>query len=57
MSSIGGISMRIRIHCELCQKDYFLDSGEPWVGLMSCPHDACYHTLLEVSDEEGENDD
>ena len=49
--------MRIRIHCELCEKDYYLDSGEPWVGLMSCPHDACYHTLVEVENEGVIDDD
>ena len=53
MFVIGGIYMRIKIHCKLCDKEFFLDSGEPWVGLLTCPHDVCYHTLVEVAEERG----
>lgn len=40
--------MKIRIYCEECEKEYVLESGEPWVGLMTCPHEISSHKLKEV---------
>lgn len=40
--------MKIRIYCEACEKEYLLESGEPWVGLMTCPHEVSSHILKGV---------
>lgn len=40
--------MKIRIYCTVCEKEYELESGEPCVGLMTCPHDISNHILKEV---------
>lgn len=44
--------MQIRVYCELCEQEYLLDIGKPWVDLMSCPHDIEHHILKEVIDDE-----
>ena len=46
--------MQIRIYCELCNQEYLLDVGQPWVGIMTCPHDIEHHILKEVIDDDGE---
>ena len=51
MRSIGGLFVKIIVYCELCEKEYVLEVGQAWVGLMSCPHDVCHHTLKEVIDD------
>ena len=40
--------MKIRVYCEKCEKEYVLEVGQSWVGLMTCPHDVEYHILREV---------
>ena len=45
--------MKIRIYCEKCEKEYLLETGEPWVGLMSCPHEITNHILKEVVPDDG----
>lgn len=44
--------MKIRVYCEKCDKEYVLEVGQPWVGLMTCPHDIDHHILKEVIDDE-----
>lgn len=51
MWGIGGLFMKIIVYCELCEKEYELEVGQAWVGLMSCPHDVSHHTLKEVIDD------
>lgn len=46
--------MKIRVYCELCDKEYLLPVGEVWVGLMSCPHDVNHHILKEVIDDDSD---
>ena len=48
--------MKFRIYCEKCEKEYLLESGEPWVGLMACPHELTHHILKEVMMDEGRGD-
>ena len=45
--------MKIRIYCEDCQKDYVIETGEPWVGLMACPHEITSHQFKEVIEDDG----
>lgn len=45
--------MKVRVYCELCEKEYELPLGEVWLALMSCPHDVSHHILKEVIDDEG----
>lgn len=52
MCSIGGISVKIRVYCEKCEKEYVLEVGQAWVGLITCPHDIEHHILKEVIDDE-----
>lgn len=49
--------MKIRVYCELCDKEYLLPVGDVWVALMSCPHDVNHHILKEVieDDSDGSN--
>lgn len=51
MRSIGGIYMKLRVYCEMCDKEYILEVGQPWVGIMTCPHDVEHHILKEVIDD------
>lgn len=44
--------MKIRIYCEKCEKEYVLESGEAWVGLMTCPHDLNHHILKAVEEDD-----
>lgn len=46
--------MKIRVYCEMCEKEYVLEVGQPWVGIMTCPHDVEHHILREVIDDGGE---
>lgn len=46
--------MKIRVYCELCEREYVLPVGEAWVGLMSCPHDLEHHILKEVIEDESD---
>ena len=52
MYIIGGISVKIRVYCEKCNKEYVIEVGQPWVGLMTCPHEIEHHILKEVIDDE-----
>ena len=36
----------------MCDKEYLLEVGQAWVGLMTCPHDVESHILKEVIDDE-----
>lgn len=47
--------MKIIVYCELCKKEYELEIGKEWVGLISCPHDVGHHILKEVIDDGGEH--
>lgn len=47
--------MKIRIYCEKCEKEYVLEVGKAWVGLLTCPHDIENHILKEVIDDETDN--
>lgn len=53
MRGIGGVFMKIRVYCELCEKEYELPIGEVWLALLSCPHDVSHHILKEVIDDDG----
>lgn len=44
--------MKIRIYCDKCEKEYVLEVGKPWVGILACPHDVEHHFLKEVIDDE-----
>ena len=55
MWCIGGVLVKIIIYCELCGKEYELEVGKEWVGLISCPHDVSHHILKEVIDDGGEH--
>ena len=44
--------MKIRVYCEKCDKEYVLEVGQPWVALMSCPHDIEFHVLREVIEDD-----
>ena len=44
--------MKIRVYCEKCEKEYVLEVGQPWVALMSCPHDIESHVLREVIEDD-----
>ena len=44
--------MKIIIYCEDCQKDYILETGEPWVGLLTCPHDLTRHQFKGVIEDD-----
>ena len=45
--------MKIRIYCEECEKEYLLESGEAWVGLITCPHELTSHKFKGVFEDEG----
>ena len=47
--------MKIIIYCELCEKEYELEVGKEWVGLISCPHDMNHHILKDVIDDDGQH--
>lgn len=36
----------------MCDKEYLLEVGQAWVGLMTCPHEIEHHILKEVVDDE-----
>ena len=44
--------MQVRVYCEMCDKEYLLEVGQAWVGLMTCPHEIEHHILKEVVDDE-----
>lgn len=44
--------MKVRIYCDLCDREYVLPIGEQWVYLMSCPHDIDHHILKEVIEDD-----
>ena len=36
----------------MCDKEYLLEVGQAWVGLMTCPHEIEHHILKEVIDDD-----
>ena len=44
--------MQVRVYCEMCDKEYLLEVGQAWVGLMTCPHEIEHHILKEVLDDD-----
>ena len=57
MRTIGGIFVKIRVYCEKCEKEYVIEVGQPWVGLLTCPHDVDHHILREVIEDETDKSD
>ena len=49
--------MKIRIYCEKCEKEYIVETGNPFVSLLTCPHEISEHQFKGViEDEETTND-